>query len=67
MQLHQQRAAAEQQELQVKLNKLRTFLESEFAKNIDKAENDRLKMQEIHMSNYNDVLKDRIANFKQGN
>lgn len=64
MQAHQERVVAEQLDLQIKIDKLQTFLASEFAKKIDKAENDRLTMQEIHMSNYNYVLKDRIAHFK---
>lgn len=62
---HQERVVIEQTDLQIKLDKLRTFLESEFAKKIDTAEQDRLTMQEIHMNAYNDVLKERITNFNQ--
>lgn len=65
MQPHQQRVVDELVELQGKLNKLDTFIESENFENIvnDEAECQRLIYQRLCMQQYGFALQDRIKNF----
>lgn len=66
MQPHQQRVVDEQIELQDKITKLNNFMHigENFFKFCDEDEQIRLIRQYNAMCAYNDVLKERIANFK---
>lgn len=63
---HQQRVIAERDELSVKLAKLIVFIKSnDFAKKVqDERERGRLTQQKDIMSQYLDILNERIDAFK---
>jgi hypothetical protein len=60
---HQQRVIDEKSELDEKLLKLRSFLTSSFFQTLPDDERGRLELQEVHMSGYSEVLRDRIESF----
>ncbi len=60
---HQERVITEFQELVTKTEALGKFLLSDFFKTIDPAEQERLKNQELVMTAYALILKERISNF----
>lgn len=64
MQDYQERVVDEKKELDGRLERLASFIDSESFSSIDIAERSRLLNQSIHMRNYSQVLCDRIANFK---
>ena len=64
LQPHQQRVADEQQELKTKLDKLEGFIVSLYFLPLSAAEQSRLKRQFLIMTLYNDVLLERLAEFK---
>ena len=61
---HQERVVIEKDELNVKLNALRKFVDSDAFLNVDENEQERLHRQIVYMHNYSLVLKERIDNFK---
>ena len=63
MEPYQERVVIEKAELDVKLNKLTAFLESDLFARLPEAEQARLKRQHEYMDGYSGVLTDRIANF----
>ena len=66
MQPHQQRVVTEKQELDDKAEKLSAFIgSSPLFENLDSEEQERLKKQNDIMWQYSDILKERIAAFKQ--
>lgn len=62
---HQQRVVEEKAELDIKLEKLTTFLSSDMLKRIDDAEALRLVRQSNIMRRYSDVLDQRIKAFTE--
>jgi hypothetical protein len=56
----QDRVQLELEELQIKLQKLRTFLDSEESEKIDPGQLELLQAQEIAMDNYADILFERL-------
>lgn len=64
MQPHQIRVVDEKTELDDKLSKLDAFIGSALYFSLDEAEQTRLVHQQCAMSEYSDILKDRIAAFK---
>lgn len=60
---HQERVIAERDELSEKLDKLRTFLTSMIFTSLPRDEQRRLTRQTLIMSDYLDVLDERIAAF----
>ena len=63
MQPHQQRVVDEKTELDLKLGKLRIFLNGPLYPTLDEAERTRLIEQANHMNGYSAVLGQRIAAF----
>lgn len=63
MQPYQERVVEEKKELDLKLEKLQVFLQSESFGHIHEAERFRLRLQEVYMRSYSEVLQDRIAAF----
>ena len=66
MQPHEKRVVEEWLELSTKVDKLKTFLESDKSESIDIYDKILLKQQMQHMSNYLDVLARRILRFGGG-
>ena len=66
MQPHEKRVVDECFELSNKVDKLKTFLESDKSESINIYDKILLKQQLQHMSNYLDVLKIRIVRFGGG-
>lgn len=60
---HQQRVIEEANELEIKVEALCKFIDSEVFLKIDEEERKRLSTQLGHMSMYLKVLKERIDNF----
>lgn len=60
---HQIRVSEEKLELDEKISKLCSFIESESATTVSQAELERLKKQLGIMGQYSDILAERIANF----
>ena len=60
---HMERVVNEKQELDEKLNKLRAFFETEFCMGLPFEDRALLKRQEVAMTEYSDVLAERIAQF----
>lgn len=60
---HQERVVIEKQELDKKISKLNSFIQSEKFKEIPIDEQDRLKQQYSVMSEYSFILGQRIENF----
>lgn len=65
MEAHQQRVVDEKTELDVKLKKLSDFLETDKFKSLDEKERYLLKRQHEYMSNYSDILEERIELWKK--
>jgi hypothetical protein len=63
MQPHQQRVVDEKTELDERLTKLIAFLDNPLFAGLDSDEQDRMKRQAEHMTNYSVVLGERIAAF----
>ena len=64
MEAHQQRVVDEKTELDEKLDKLNSFIESNpIFGELPNAEKDRLNRQEVYMSLYSKVLGERIEAF----
>lgn len=63
LQPHQQRVIDERHELIFKVDKLAEFLRGEIFKGLPSDEQERLTRQHRIMSEYDAVLKERIANF----
>jgi len=61
---HQDRVIAERQELNEKIVKLGAFLQSSIFKTLPVDEQERLSHQLWHMKDYENILVQRIANFK---
>lgn len=66
MQPHEKRVVDECFELSNKVDKLKTFLESDKSESINIYDKILLKQQLQHMSNYLDVLEIRIVRFGGG-
>ena len=66
MQPHEKRVVDECFELSNKVDKLKTFLESDKSESINIYDKILLKQQLQHMSNYLDVLEKRIVRFSGG-
>ena len=66
MQPHEKRVVDECFELSNKVDKLKTFLESDKSESINIYDKILLKQQLQHMSNYLDVLEKRIVRFGGG-
>lgn len=65
LQPHQQRVVEEKEALQEKVEKLKTFTESETFKTLSKNDQKLLKYQLIHMNNYLYVLEVRVMMFTE--
>lgn len=65
MQAHQQRVVDEKTELDGKLTKLTAFYDTPVFAGLDKEEQNRLTRQGQVMSEYSDILGQRIAAFKE--
>lgn len=65
LQPHEKRVIDEQQELQIKLDALGSFLDKGQPSFIDDLNWNLLDKQFQHMSDYNEVLKQRISSFKK--
>lgn len=65
LQPHQQRVVEEREALQEKVEKLKTFIESETFKTLSKNDQKLLKYQLIHMNSYLYVLEVRIIMFTE--
>jgi len=63
MQPHQERVLTEVKELDLKRNKLRSFLKGEMVKSLPIDEQYRLGRQLSIMDEYAEILRDRIAHF----
>ena len=63
MQPHEKRVVDECFELSIKVDKLKTFLDSDKSESINIYDKILLKQQLQHMSNYLDVLEKRIFRF----
>lgn len=63
LQPHQQRVVDERHELMFKVDKLAAFLKGDIFKTLDTAEQERLTRQHRIMSEYDAVLRERIAAF----
>jgi hypothetical protein len=63
MEAHQQRVVDEKKELDEKLQKLTSFFTTSIFSGIDEGEQKRLKKQSEIMSQYSDILGERIENF----
>jgi hypothetical protein len=63
---YQQRVVVERNELDIKLTKLKAFLNKPMSYgDVPKAEIDRLILQSAYMQSYLDVLNERIAAFNK--
>jgi hypothetical protein len=60
---HQERVVTEKAELDEKLTKLNAFFDTSIFAGLDPAEQDRLRKQSMHMTDYSNVLGERIAAF----
>ena len=58
---HQYRLLNERAELRDRLGKLLEFINCPAFPNVDPAEQDRLRVQAIHMGSYLNVLNERVA------
>jgi crAss001_48 related protein len=65
MQPHQQRVVTELKDLSDKREKLGAFLQGDVFKSLDLAERGRLVHQYEIMGKYADILRERIADFKE--
>lgn len=63
---YQQRVLDEKVELDLKLERLETFLKGEKFKTLDGAEKDRMQRQAAIMRAYSSLLKERIDAFTEG-
>lgn len=63
LQPHQQRVVAEKLELDDRLNKLNAFFSTVMYKSLPPEEQDRMTRQSVAMTDYSDVLGERIAAF----
>ena len=63
MEPHQQRVVDEKTELDERLTKLIAFFNSQIFSGLPTDEQDRMKRQADHMTNYSVVLGERIAAF----
>ena len=63
MQPHQERVVAEKNELDEKISKLTTFVETHLFSSLTIDERVRLKLQLNYMIQYSEILKERIENF----
>jgi hypothetical protein len=63
LQPHQQRVVEERVELMVKLDKLVTFLKGDVFHGLPEDEQERLTRQHKIMSDYSEVLAERIVHF----
>lgn len=63
MKPHEERVVQEREELQDKLDKLSAFFDSKIYDMLSQDKRNRLLRQHGHMSDYRDVLDERIANF----
>lgn len=61
----QQRVITEKSDLDEKIGKLKTFIDSSLFINIDFEEQDRLRRQLVAMEEYSGILSERISAFKQ--
>ena len=64
MQPHQQRVVDEKTELDSKMDKLTTFIDTPLFASLPEAEQERLVRQLHHMGNYTAVLHERIEAFE---
>lgn len=64
MKPYQQRVVNEKAELDDRLGKLKTFLETEVFSDLDNDERKRLQLQFLAMNTYSQILGERIAHFK---
>ncbi|MCK9157164.1 MAG: hypothetical protein M0P12_13960 [Paludibacteraceae bacterium] len=65
MEVYQQRVIEEKKELDAKIEKLSTFVDSKaFPETVEASERSRLLHQLTVMREYSSILSDRIANFK---
>ena len=65
MQPHEERVVTEKNELDDKLVKLQDFIETnKIFQLLPKEDKELLERQEVHMSDYSQVLSERIARFK---
>ena len=62
---HQQRVVDERTELDAKIEKLSAFIVGEIFKRLSEDEQSRMVRQKSAMSEYSDVLSDRIAAFTE--
>lgn len=65
LQPHQQRVVDERQELEARLDKLKTFITTDFCMTLPFAERDRLFRQSKIMEQYSEVLAERIEAFTE--
>jgi hypothetical protein len=63
MKPYQERVVTEKAELDVKLDKLLTFINADTLAKLDPAEQERMRRQAQHMTAYAQVLGERIAAF----
>lgn len=63
MELFQQRVVDEKTELDIKVLKLETFLNTDIFKSLDKDEQVRLVQQYVVMKRYSEILQSRINHF----
>jgi hypothetical protein len=63
MEPYQQRVVEEKTELDIKLEKLETFLNGDIFESIPEDESRRLVRQRLVMAEYSTILGERIANF----
>lgn len=61
----QQRVMDEKEELDIKIQKLKEFRESEVFVALDRYERDLLKCQQLHMEIYALILENRVKHFKE--
>ena len=64
MKPHQERVVVEKAELDAKCDKLRTFITGDVFKTLDDDEQNRLTRQLEVMTEYSQILEDRIENFE---
>lgn len=62
---HQQRVVAEKLDLDERLGKLTGFIASPIFAGVDPSEQERLHWQRLFMSGYSEILRERIAAFKE--
>ena len=63
MQAFQERVVVEKNELDEKINKLSSFIESDRWSSVAEDEKERMRKQLVAMGEYSNVLSQRIANF----